>query len=542
MDMSIRCAVCGSKNVVKEYKKEGYDVTKGVVGTVLVGLPGALAGAGGKDVTYYHCADCGQVMNRPMYQVTSDWIDKLLENPQQWIESLREEKKRYKNIEWEETQVDAFNEPKLATHNHTAKQKEIEERIIRRLKETPRMSGYELCDINDRDECFAFNELLINKRIVQEDGYFRLVTDENERETLMQRSMAINMISKKISENISLYKKILFEHVECHRPYSREELDVVFPEIFADVIDFNEPYMKEFFTAKLIIALKYNKDYDNKAYCREEWSNVKDEKDKVIFRSDEEIRKNEQDRFDTISEKIIEYLVEKMDYERCARILFYVQEKLHDENISIYEIEEILETLVSQKQLVVEKRRGYAIADIEERKEKIQAEKLAQAEEEYNTELEILQKQLIEQEAIIEANARKIFGAGAREKQEARQQIEICRKKMKKIKRDYVDRVSTLKMTPTEKTICKAMHNQVTKYESSTKSWTEIYTNTTSIELVSKLSYGDKYIIHGICEGVNRFGKDVNADFTCVCIFQASEKAMPVVILEFKLIGGTVWN
>ena len=62
--MVTRCKVCGSKNITREIKKEGYDIKKGVIGTALIGVPGALAGAVGKDTIYYHCADC-RVCPRP---------------------------------------------------------------------------------------------------------------------------------------------------------------------------------------------------------------------------------------------------------------------------------------------------------------------------------------------------------------------------------------------------------------------------------------------------------------------------------------------
>lgn len=70
--MSLRCAVCGSKRITIETKKEGYDLKKGVIGQALIGIPGALAGINEKDTTYYHCADCGQVLNRAMYAFESN--------------------------------------------------------------------------------------------------------------------------------------------------------------------------------------------------------------------------------------------------------------------------------------------------------------------------------------------------------------------------------------------------------------------------------------------------------------------------------------
>ena len=100
--MSTRCAVCGSKNVVTETKKEGYNLKKGAIGTALFGMFGALAGTDGKETVYYHCADCGQVMNKPMSSWKSDMIDMYMRDPQRWASHLKEEKETYKNIEWNE--------------------------------------------------------------------------------------------------------------------------------------------------------------------------------------------------------------------------------------------------------------------------------------------------------------------------------------------------------------------------------------------------------------------------------------------------------
>ena len=112
--MSIRCAVCGSKNVVTETKKEGYNLKKGAIGTVLFGMFGALAGTDGKETIYYHCADCGQVMNKPMSSWKSDTIDMYMQDPQRWASYLKEEKETYKNIEWDDnTKVSIKNGKKI---------------------------------------------------------------------------------------------------------------------------------------------------------------------------------------------------------------------------------------------------------------------------------------------------------------------------------------------------------------------------------------------------------------------------------------------
>ena len=111
--MSIRCAVCGSKRVVTETKKEGYNTKRGILGTVLFGNIGALAGTSGNDVVYYHCADCGQTMNKPMSEFESTTIDKYIENPNLWDKLLREKKNQYPNIEWESKEENLTEEKSI---------------------------------------------------------------------------------------------------------------------------------------------------------------------------------------------------------------------------------------------------------------------------------------------------------------------------------------------------------------------------------------------------------------------------------------------
>lgn len=98
-----RCAVCGSSKIVPETKQEGYNTKKGVIGAVLFGGIGALAGTKGNTVTYYHCGDCGQVLNHTMMPAERDAIDNCLVNPDVFESSLKRYKAQYKNIEWEES-------------------------------------------------------------------------------------------------------------------------------------------------------------------------------------------------------------------------------------------------------------------------------------------------------------------------------------------------------------------------------------------------------------------------------------------------------
>lgn len=97
----MRCAVCGSKRVTVETKKEGYNTKKGIFGSILFGTPGAIiGGASGNETKYYHCADCGQVLNQPMDSGTQMNISVYMENPKVFEKELKEAKERYPNIEW----------------------------------------------------------------------------------------------------------------------------------------------------------------------------------------------------------------------------------------------------------------------------------------------------------------------------------------------------------------------------------------------------------------------------------------------------------
>lgn len=72
-----RCAACGSPNVVTDTQAGGisYNYKKGVVGTVVLGAGGAVAGIENKTQTVYKCADCGMVLSYPMDAETKNVID-----------------------------------------------------------------------------------------------------------------------------------------------------------------------------------------------------------------------------------------------------------------------------------------------------------------------------------------------------------------------------------------------------------------------------------------------------------------------------------
>lgn len=133
--MSIRCAMCGSKNVYVETKKEGYNLKAGVIGTALVGAPGALAGTVGNDTKYYHCRECGQTLNKPMMSVESDWIDSWITNPKLYNTELKRMKSKYRNIEWEENDLKTISKITIRPEfSHLSPQQSFVESLYAELK------------------------------------------------------------------------------------------------------------------------------------------------------------------------------------------------------------------------------------------------------------------------------------------------------------------------------------------------------------------------------------------------------------------------
>lgn len=104
-----RCAACGSPNVATDTQAGGisYNYKKGVVGTVVLGAGGAVAGIENKTQTVYKCADCGMVLSYPMDAETKNVIDlgvrhaEARENLKLYGVSVSWDflKNKYKNIE-----------------------------------------------------------------------------------------------------------------------------------------------------------------------------------------------------------------------------------------------------------------------------------------------------------------------------------------------------------------------------------------------------------------------------------------------------------
>lgn len=61
-----RCAACGSPNVIQQTENDGYSYKKGILGAIMFGAAGAVAGVDGGKKQVYKCPDCGLTLNAPM--------------------------------------------------------------------------------------------------------------------------------------------------------------------------------------------------------------------------------------------------------------------------------------------------------------------------------------------------------------------------------------------------------------------------------------------------------------------------------------------
>lgn len=95
----VRCAACGSPNVMRDKQAGGYSYSKGLLGSLLFGFGGAAAGVNGKTQTLYKCPDCGQTLTYSMPPEVLMEIETALIDPN--FDTLRwsEFKHRYKNLE-----------------------------------------------------------------------------------------------------------------------------------------------------------------------------------------------------------------------------------------------------------------------------------------------------------------------------------------------------------------------------------------------------------------------------------------------------------
>lgn len=144
-----RCSACGSPNVVVDYENGGYSYSKGIVGTVVFGAPGAVAGINGKTKQVFKCPDCGLTLSSPMSDEIKLMIDlgiaskaarnnlTLNGSKIDWTTLT----KKYKNIEksYVDEQISGTEKTSVTTNSGFSEQKET-------------YSRNEFCNvINDRE-------------------------------------------------------------------------------------------------------------------------------------------------------------------------------------------------------------------------------------------------------------------------------------------------------------------------------------------------------------------------------------------------------
>lgn len=204
-----RCAMCGSTKIEPEIKKEGYNKKKGVRGVILFGAIGALAGSDGNTVTYYHCGDCGQVLNHTMMDVEKNAIDRCISNPDTYISSLKKYKKQYVNIEWEEP---------IIIHDETTSnvKEDVSDEEDRILEYMSRIGAPVLTDILFKKFSVQVIKNLNRRGALKFEGtekgtYCILVTDVKEIEEVALQEEANDRTKKLIrtKDYISILKEVL---------------------------------------------------------------------------------------------------------------------------------------------------------------------------------------------------------------------------------------------------------------------------------------------------------------------------------------------
>lgn len=100
----MRCKHCGSTNIhVYAEQKSSYSYTKGIIGTIVFGAAGAVAGVNGNQITEskFECLSCGMkgaAEYHVMGSITETEINTALSNND--VKKLIKLKERYRNIEW----------------------------------------------------------------------------------------------------------------------------------------------------------------------------------------------------------------------------------------------------------------------------------------------------------------------------------------------------------------------------------------------------------------------------------------------------------
>ena len=122
----MRCSICGSKQV-SLVTNSSYSMKKGIVGAVVLGPVGAVAGINGKQSTNYHCMSCGQNSLSIMDRYIEKLIDEALENGDR--ETLDRFRRSWKNIEF------PVNNPSARVTKTVEPRKPVERKHYKSLKE-----------------------------------------------------------------------------------------------------------------------------------------------------------------------------------------------------------------------------------------------------------------------------------------------------------------------------------------------------------------------------------------------------------------------
>lgn len=435
--MSLRCAVCGSTRITSETKKEGYDVKKGVVGTVLVGVPGALAGAGGKSNTYYHCADCGQVLNKTMDAIDSSLIDMSIKNPDKYKEQLIQIKKRYKNIEWNDSTV---NDLQVQNTNTLTRVEQIEDEILTYLNQLGVPAERDKLEKKYENEYWDFSKAM---DVLRESGriadfihmgdkiYVRSVNDIKEMEDLILRQKAIKRIKILYKENKEAWDKIVFEHFGYNTKYPFMEMVEEIKKLFSTIVPSDNPYLSEYLPSpmtggmrikKILVvendlawfvspdaATKLEEDYANRYKKIEAEKEAKKEAEKKII-------------LDYLKNNFGEYTVSQL-LDNCAELSDFTAP-----HVSALLKELTDKGLVERTDLG--KRVLFSIKGYTEQKQALEREKALEQEckkqekiKELNNKISKLKTELDKQQGIFSVNRNRLFGEGAKIKKAAKLEI-----------------------------------------------------------------------------------------------------------------------
>lgn len=206
-----RCAACGSKNVVIDTQTSGvsYNYAKGAIGTVVLGVGGAVAGIEGKTQEVYKCPDCGLTLTHPMNSELALMIDlgvmsveardnlKLQGYPIPWDYLV----KTYKNIESglaDETIKERAEQKAKKQANDEAYAKELADYILVEMKKPVEPIDYEkeqqTWEILNKEKIDAKANAIDEAKLRNKDE--SLKAGEEKEETLKKE---YNNLSKQIS-------------------------------------------------------------------------------------------------------------------------------------------------------------------------------------------------------------------------------------------------------------------------------------------------------------------------------------------------------